>query len=167
MLTCRRPEPPLSSGLISFCLQVDPRSTGITGLKCLCVFCLCPADPPVTHPPLGPVALAAVIACPVCVFCLLLVLAFYICHNQRGLGAGGAGALHHRVPSEEDPSLDHPFINVGATLKDLIYDMTTSGSGSGTVLRGCITFQPFSVSEQRGPGYCSQFFENPTQKTVL
>lgn len=88
-------------------------------------------------PPLGPVALAAVIAGPVCVLCLLLVLAFYVCHSHRGLGlgAGGAGAHHHhhhhRVPNEEDPSMDHPFITVGTTLKDLIYDMTTSGSGSG------------------------------------
>ncbi|XP_038157635.1 TGF-beta receptor type-1b [Cyprinodon tularosa] len=85
-------------------------------------------------PTLGPVALAAVIACPVCVLGLLLVLAFYVCHYQRGLGAGGAGALHHRVPNEEDPSMDHPFITVGTTLKDLIYDMTTSGSGSGLPL---------------------------------
>lgn len=90
---------------------------------------------PPKSPPLGPVALAAVIAGPVCVLCLLLVLAFYICHNHRGLGAGGAGAHHHhhRVPNEEDPSMDHPFITVGTTLKDLIYDMTTSGSGSGKV----------------------------------
>lgn len=97
---------------------------------------LCPAVPTKT-PPLGPVALAAVIAVPVCVFCLLLVLAFYVCHSHRGLGAGGAGAHHHhhhRVPNEEDPSMDHPFITVGTTLKDLIYDMTTSGSGSGTML---------------------------------
>ena len=48
-----------------------------------------------------------------------------------GLGAGGAGAHHHRVPNEEDPTIDHPFITGGTTLKDLIYDMTTSGSGSG------------------------------------
>lgn len=84
--------------------------------------------------PIDPVALAAMIACPVCVVCLLLVLAFYICHNQRGLGARGAGA-HHRVPNEEDPTIDLPFIGMGTTLKDLIYDMTTSGSGSGTPLR--------------------------------
>lgn len=75
------------------------------------------------------------IAGPVCVLCLLLVVAFYICHNHRGLGAGGAGPHHHhhhRVPNEEDPHMDHPFITVGTTLKDLIYDMTTSGSGSGS-----------------------------------
>lgn len=89
--------------------------------------------PTLKTPPLGPVALAAVIAGPVCVLCLLLVVAFYVCHSHRGLGAGGAGAHHHhhRVPNEEDPSMDHPFITVGTTLKDLIYDMTTSGSGSG------------------------------------
>uniref|UniRef100_A0A8C5HDW8 Serine/threonine-protein kinase receptor n=1 Tax=Gouania willdenowi TaxID=441366 RepID=A0A8C5HDW8_GOUWI len=92
--------------------------------------------PTIKTPPLGPVALAAVIAGPVCVLCLLLVLAFYICHSHRGLGAGGAGAHHHhhRVPNEEDPSMDHPFITVGTTLKELIYDMTTSGSGSGLPL---------------------------------
>lgn len=101
---------------------------------------LCPVDTPAPTPPLGPVALAAVIACPVCVLCLLLVLAFYICHSHRGLGAGGAGAHHHhhRVPNEEDPSMDHPFITVGTTLKDLIYDMTTSGSGSGTPPCVCV-----------------------------
>lgn len=103
----------------------------------MCLSPLCPTVPTVKPPPLGPVALAAVIAGPVCVLCLLLVLAFYVCHSHRGLGAGGAGAHHHhhhRVPNEEDPSMDHPFITVGTTLKDLIYDMTTSGSGSGTVL---------------------------------
>ncbi|KAK7881522.1 hypothetical protein WMY93_029931 [Mugilogobius chulae] len=88
--------------------------------------------PTVKTPPLGPVALAAVIAGPVCVLCLLLVVAFYVCHSHRG--AGGAGAHHHRVPNEEDPHMDHPFITVGTTLKDLIYDMTTSGSGSGLPL---------------------------------
>lgn len=100
-----------------------------------------PAGPTPVTPPLGPVAIAAVIAGPVCVLCLLLVVAFYVCHNHRGLGAGGAGAHHHhhhRVPNEEDPSMDHPFITVGTTLKDLIYDMTTSGSGSGTSLQATV-----------------------------
>ncbi|XP_023658239.2 TGF-beta receptor type-1 isoform X1 [Paramormyrops kingsleyae] len=82
-------------------------------------------DPPSKTPPLGPVALAAMIAAPVCVLCCVLVLAFYICHSRA--------VIHQRVPSEEDPSLD-PFITMGTTLKDLIYDMTTSGSGSGLPL---------------------------------
>ena len=79
--------------------------------------------PTVKPVPLGPVVLAAVIAGPVCVLCFVLVLVFYVCHSRVG--------VHQRVPNEEDPSMDHPFLTVGSTLKDLIYDMTTSGSGSG------------------------------------
>jgi hypothetical protein len=75
---------------------------------------------------LGPVELAAVIAGPVCFVCIALMLMVYICHNRT--------VIHHRVPNEEDPSLDRPFISEGTTLKDLIYDMTTSGSGSGNVI---------------------------------
>nr|XP_014351914.1 PREDICTED: TGF-beta receptor type-1 isoform X2 [Latimeria chalumnae] len=75
---------------------------------------------------LGPVGLAAAIAGPVCVVCILLMLTLYICHNRS--------VIHQRVPNEEDPSLDRPFISEGTTLKDLIYDMTTSGSGSGLPL---------------------------------
>ncbi|XP_063778843.1 TGF-beta receptor type-1 isoform X2 [Pseudophryne corroboree] len=73
-----------------------------------------------------PVELAAIIAGPVCFICILLMLIMYICHNRT--------VIHHRVPNEEDPSLDRPFISEGTTLKDLIYDMTTSGSGSGLPL---------------------------------
>lgn len=72
---------------------------------------------------LSPIALAAVIAIPICVLSFMLVLLFYMCHNRF--------TIHHRVPSEEDPTKDHPFLADGTTLKDLIYDMTTSGSGSG------------------------------------
>ncbi|NP_001394364.1 TGF-beta receptor type-1 isoform 8 precursor [Homo sapiens] len=75
-----------------------------------------------SSPGLGPVELAAVIAGPVCFVCISLMLMVYICHNRT--------VIHHRVPNEEDPSLDRPFISEGTTLKDLIYDMTTSGSGS-------------------------------------
>uniref|UniRef100_A0A673C2X2 TGF-beta receptor type-1 n=1 Tax=Sphaeramia orbicularis TaxID=375764 RepID=A0A673C2X2_9TELE len=94
------------------CAPSTKQETGIYPMCCITDY--------LKTPPLGPVALAAVIAGPVCVLCLLLVVAFYICHSHRGLG--------------EDPSLDHPFITVGTTLKDLIYDMTTSGSGSGLPL---------------------------------
>ncbi|KAM8967003.1 TGF-beta receptor type-1 [Pelodytes ibericus] len=87
-----------------------------------------PTVPPKARhfPSLSPVELAAVIAGPVCFVCILLMLILYVCHNRT--------VIHHRVPNEEDPSLDRPFISEGATLKDLIYDMTTSGSGSGLPL---------------------------------
>ncbi|KAL2097601.1 hypothetical protein ACEWY4_006808 [Coilia grayii] len=83
-------------------------------------------DPTPRSPALGPVALAAVIAGPVCALCFVLVLVFYICHSRS--------VIHHRVPNEEDPTMEHPFLADGTTLKDLIYDMTTSGSGSGLPL---------------------------------
>lgn len=76
--------------------------------------------------------MAAVIAGPVCFVCISLMLILYICHNRT--------VIHHRVPSEEDPSLDRPFISEGTTLKDLIYDMTTSGSGSGNLF--CMLVDP-------------------------
>ncbi|XP_051552762.1 TGF-beta receptor type-1-like isoform X2 [Myxocyprinus asiaticus] len=75
---------------------------------------------------LSPVALAAMIAVPICILSFVLVLLLYICHK--------GSIIHHRVPSEEDPTVDHPFLADGTTLKDLIYDMTTSGSGSGLPL---------------------------------
>lgn len=89
--------------------------------------------------------LAAVIAGPVCVLCFVLVLVFYICHSRSG--------IHQRVPSEEDPSMDHPFLADGTTLKDLIYDMTTSGSGSGVCLLGSAVsaLQMFPVMARGGP----------------
>ncbi|KAJ8012080.1 hypothetical protein DPEC_G00064970 [Dallia pectoralis] len=81
-------------------------------------------DYPETFPtaptPLSPVALASIIAGPVCVLCLVLLLVFYLCHSRS--------VIHHRVPNEEDP-----FLADGHTLKDL-YDLTTSGSGSGLPL---------------------------------
>uniref|UniRef100_A0A8C0HEB4 TGF-beta receptor type-1 n=1 Tax=Chelonoidis abingdonii TaxID=106734 RepID=A0A8C0HEB4_CHEAB len=85
-----------------------------------------PIPTPESSSNLGPVELAAIIAGPVCFVCISLMLILYICHNRT--------VIHHRVPSEEDPSLDRPFISEGTTLKDLIYDMTTSGSGSGLPL---------------------------------
>uniref|UniRef100_A0AAY4BC34 Serine/threonine-protein kinase receptor n=1 Tax=Denticeps clupeoides TaxID=299321 RepID=A0AAY4BC34_9TELE len=110
-----------------------PSTKDNTGIYPMCCSTdLCNKNPnlsvpvPTMKPPLGPVGLAAVIAGPVCVLCFVLVTVFYICHSRS--------VIHHRVPNEEDPSIDHPFITVGTTLKDLIYDMTTSGSGSGLPL---------------------------------
>ncbi|KAL1280282.1 hypothetical protein QQF64_014882, partial [Cirrhinus molitorella] len=98
-----------------------------------CITHMCNESPkvspelPDTEPQsLSPIALAAVIAIPICVLSFVLVLLFYMCHNRS--------IIHHRVPSEEDHTMDHPFLADGTTLKDLIYDMTTSGSGSGLPL---------------------------------
>ncbi|XP_043921044.1 TGF-beta receptor type-1 [Protopterus annectens] len=85
-----------------------------------------PTEPGTNATHLGPVELAAVIAVPVCIICIFMMLILYIYHNRT--------VNHHRVPNEEDPNIDRPFIDEGTTLKELIYDMTTSGSGSGLPL---------------------------------
>ena len=73
----------------------------------------------------GPVELVAVIAGPVFLLCLLLMLGVFLFqYHQR--------AYSHRQRLEvEDPSCDHLYPAKDRTLQDLIYDLSTSGSGSG------------------------------------
>ncbi|XP_017270620.1 activin A receptor type 1Ba [Kryptolebias marmoratus] len=77
---------------------------------------------------LGAVELMAIIAVPVFLLAVLfLVGLFWFCHHQR--------AYSHRQRLEvEDPSCDHLYLAKDKTLQDLIYDMSTSGSGSGLPL---------------------------------
>ncbi|XP_062321514.1 activin receptor type-1B-like isoform X1 [Osmerus eperlanus] len=76
----------------------------------------------------GPVELVAVIAGPVFLLCVLLMLGVFLFqHHQR--------TYSHRQRLEvEDPSCDHLYLAKDKTLQDLIYDMSTSGSGSGLPL---------------------------------
>ncbi|XP_060677134.1 activin receptor type-1B-like isoform X1 [Hemiscyllium ocellatum] len=77
----------------------------------------------------GPVELAAVIAGPVFLLCVLLMVTVFLCHyhHQR--------AYHDRNQLDmEEPSCDHMYVSEGKSLKDLMFDMTTSGSGSGLPL---------------------------------
>ncbi|XP_027871662.1 activin A receptor type 1Ba [Xiphophorus couchianus] len=76
----------------------------------------------------GPVELVAVIAGPVFLLCVLLMVGVFLFqYHQR--------AYSHRQRLEvEDPSCDHLYLAKDKTLQDLIYDMSTSGSGSGLPL---------------------------------
>ncbi|XP_062247929.1 activin A receptor type 1Ba isoform X1 [Platichthys flesus] len=78
--------------------------------------------------PWGPVELVAVIAGPVFLLCVLLMVGVFLFqYHQR--------AYSHRQRLEvEDPSCDHLYLAKDKTLQDLIYDMSTSGSGSGLPL---------------------------------
>lgn len=69
--------------------------------------------------------LVAVIAGPVFLLCVLLMVGVFLFqYHQR--------AYSHRQRLEvEDPSCDHLYLAKDKTLQDLIYDMSTSGSGSG------------------------------------
>lgn len=73
----------------------------------------------------GPVELVAVIAGPVFLLCVLLMVGVFLFqYHQR--------AYSHRQRLEvEDPSCEQLYLTKDKTLQDLIYDMSTSGSGSG------------------------------------
>ncbi|CAN9516122.1 unnamed protein product [Ophioblennius macclurei] len=85
-------------------------------------------DWPVSGSTWGPVELVAVIAGPVFLLCVLLMVGVFLFqYHQR--------AYSHRQRLEvEDPSCDHLYLAKDKTLQDLIYDMSTSGSGSGLPL---------------------------------
>lgn len=73
----------------------------------------------------GPVELTAVVAGPVFVLCVLVLLGLFLFqHHQRAYG-------HRQRLEVEDPSTEHMFLAKDKTLQDLIYDLSTSGSGSG------------------------------------
>uniref|UniRef100_A0A8C6SZD3 receptor protein serine/threonine kinase n=1 Tax=Neogobius melanostomus TaxID=47308 RepID=A0A8C6SZD3_9GOBI len=76
----------------------------------------------------GLVELVAVIAGPVFLLCVLLMVGVFLFqYHQR--------AYNHRQRLEvEDPSCEHLYLAKDKTLQDLIYDMSTSGSGSGLPL---------------------------------
>ncbi|XP_050755509.1 activin receptor type-1C isoform X1 [Gymnogyps californianus] len=76
----------------------------------------------------GPVVLAVTVAVPVCVLSFAAVLAAWTCQGRR-CARGRA-----KQPNVEEPLSECNLVNSGKTLKDLIYDMTTSGSGSGLPL---------------------------------
>ncbi|KAM6333121.1 activin receptor type-1C [Podargus strigoides] len=71
----------------------------------------------------GPVVLAVTVAVPVCVISLAAVLVACACARRRAM-----------QPNVEEPLSECNLVSSGKTLKDLIYDMTTSGSGSGLPL---------------------------------
>lgn len=73
----------------------------------------------------GLVELVAVVAGPLFLLCLLLLTFMFLYqYHQR--------AYSHRQRLEvEDPSCDHLYMTKDSTLQDLIYDLSTSGSGSG------------------------------------
>ncbi|XP_058633982.1 activin receptor type-1B isoform X2 [Onychostoma macrolepis] len=74
----------------------------------------------------GPLELTAVVVVPVFVLCVLVLLGvFLFLHHQRAYG-------HRQRLEVEDPSTEHMFLTKDKTLQDLIYDLSTSGSGSAS-----------------------------------
>ncbi|XP_063174414.1 activin receptor type-1C [Candoia aspera] len=77
---------------------------------------------------LGPVELTVVITIPVCVLSIALLLTAYTCQGHH------CRHRRKRRPNIEEPLSECSLVNPGKSLKDLIFDMTTSGSGSGLPL---------------------------------
>ncbi|XP_077386017.1 activin receptor type-1B-like [Festucalex cinctus] len=77
----------------------------------------------------GLLELVAVIAGPLLLLCLLLLLLGLLV-RQYQRRAGG----HRRRLEVEDPSCDHLYMPNDRSLQDFIYDLSTSGSGSGLPL---------------------------------
>uniref|UniRef100_A0A672NB83 receptor protein serine/threonine kinase n=1 Tax=Sinocyclocheilus grahami TaxID=75366 RepID=A0A672NB83_SINGR len=76
----------------------------------------------------GPVELTAVVAGPIFVLCVLVLLGLFLFQRrQRAYG-------HRQRLEVEDPSTEHMFLAKDKTLQNLIYDLSTSGSGSGLPL---------------------------------
>ncbi|XP_031970135.1 activin receptor type-1C isoform X2 [Corvus moneduloides] len=73
--------------------------------------------------------LAVAVAVPVCAVLLAAVLAACSARGWRCCARRGA-----KSPNVEEPLSEGNLVSSGKTLRDLIYDMTTSGSGSGLPL---------------------------------
>lgn len=120
------------------------RSPSLTVFSPSFPLCLTKASESPSRASAGPVVLAVAVAVPVCILSLTAVLVACTCQSRR-CTRGRA-----KQPNVEEPLSECNLVSSRKTLKDLIYDMTTSGSGSGTwglricpaccLHRGCLCF---------------------------
>lgn len=69
--------------------------------------------------------LIVVITVPVCLLSIAAVLTIWACHGRQ------CTYRKKKRQNVEEPLSECNLVNAGKTLKDLIYDVTASGSGSG------------------------------------
>ncbi|XP_059560378.1 activin receptor type-1C isoform X6 [Myotis daubentonii] len=79
-------------------------------------------------PKLGPMELTVVITVPVCLLSVAAVLSIWACQGRQ------CSNRKKKRQNVEEPLSECNLVNAGKTLKDLIYDVTASGSGSGLPL---------------------------------
>nr|XP_056717068.1 activin receptor type-1C isoform X2 [Euleptes europaea] len=79
-------------------------------------------------PKLRPVEVTVIITIPVCVLSVAMLLTLYTYQGPH------CRFRKKKRPNVEEPLSECSLVNPGKTLKDLIFDMTTSGSGSGLPL---------------------------------
>jgi hypothetical protein len=76
-------------------------------------------------PKLGPMELTIVITVPVCLLSIAAMLTIWACQDRQCTNR------KKKRQNVEEPLSEYNLVNAGKTLKDLIYDVTASGSGSG------------------------------------
>lgn len=76
-------------------------------------------------PKLGPMELTVVITVPVCLLSMAAALMIWACQGRQ------CTDRKKKRQNVEEPLSECNLVNAGKTLKDLIYDVTASGSGSG------------------------------------
>ncbi|CAM4615886.1 unnamed protein product [Lepidochelys olivacea] len=81
-----------------------------------------------SRPNLGPVVLTVIVTVPVCILSIAVMLTVYTCQGRH------CTFRKKKRQNIEEPLSECNLVNSGKSLKDLIYDMTTSGSGSGLPL---------------------------------
>ncbi|XP_050825305.1 activin receptor type-1C isoform X1 [Gopherus flavomarginatus] len=81
-----------------------------------------------SRPNLGPVVLTVIATVPICILSIAVMLIVYTCQGHH------CTFRKKKRQNIEEPLSECNLVNSGKTLKDLIYDMTTSGSGSGLPL---------------------------------
>lgn len=103
----------------------------LQSLKCFtcidlgsCVFFFLTAASP-NAPKLGPVELTVVITVPVCLLSVAAALTIWACQGRQ------CTRRKKKRQNVEEALSECNLVNAGKTLKDLIYDVTASGSGSG------------------------------------
>ncbi|MXQ87923.1 hypothetical protein E5288_WYG008807 [Bos mutus] len=79
-------------------------------------------------PKLGPMELTIVVTVPVFLLSIASVLTVWACQGRQ------CTYRKKKRPNVEEPLSECNLVNAGKTLKDLIYDVTASGSGSGLPL---------------------------------
>ena len=79
-------------------------------------------------PKLGPMELTIIITVPVFLLSIASVLTVWACQGRQ------CTYRKKKRPNVEEPLSECNLVNAGKTLKDLIYDVTASGSGSGMCL---------------------------------
>lgn len=92
----------------------------------------------------GPVELVGIIAGPVFLLFLIIIIVFLVInYHQR--------VYHNRQRLDmEDPSCEM-CLSKDKTLQDLVYDLSTSGSGSGTSSSGpCLSLAPHLFPSKAG-----------------